>query len=147
MNEKSMLEPSMTELTNILTKKNPDQKYEFVPHVIAVDIRVANDLTPPITYQAAIDLLDAPDGFLLHRVALRHNCTSFRVRKGIKLYYSAPGWLHYINPDIFLHPALFFEGRSTGWWLDVTFNQHHNFTSEDVNQIQFALIGQRVVKL
>lgn len=119
--------------------RNIDSKaiWEFVPHVIPVEINV--DMQG-ITSIPVHD--EAPHGFLLERINARYLTQTLRIRQNNKQYYSAPGWLHYIHHDVELKPALFMQ--DFGWFLDVSFSW---YLQTDIKTLQFALIGQRVIKL
>ena len=126
-----------------ITRENPNQKFEIVPHVISVETDVINE-GGSISYHMEIPLVDVPEGFLLMRINTRQNTQSIRIRKGSKVYYLAPGWLHWIHHDFFLYPALFIKGGS--WFIDVSFSRYVDY-QHDVKTLQIGLIGQRVVKL
>lgn len=119
----------------------PGAKYEIVPHVIPVEITV--NQSGISSYQAIIPMDEvAKEGFLLERINTRCNTQHLRIRQGTKIYYSAPGWLHYVHHDVALCPALFME--NSDWHIDVMFSW---YLQTDVKQLQIALIGQRVIKL
>lgn len=118
----------------------PGPKYEVVPHVIPIEITV--NQSGICTYQTIIPMAELPHGFLLERINTRQNTELLRIRQGTKMYYSAPGWLHYVHHDVALCPALFME--NSDWHIDVMFSW---YLQTDVKQLQIALIGQRVIKL
>lgn len=147
--EKAMYESSLDDLMSSLAEDNPDQPYEVVPHVIPVETSIVKDEMGMVemglvNYQCDINLTDVPEGFLLQRINSRNKVQSIRIRKGTKMYYSAPGWLHWIHHDFCMYPAIYIKGES--WFIDIGFARYVDY-QPNVNTIQVALIGQRVIKL
>jgi hypothetical protein len=141
----------MDELSKIARDNEPGAKWEIVPHVIGIDTWVAEAIQTPIDYQCSIPVDDIPEGFLLQHINIRQNVQNIRITKdaGRKLYYSAPGWLHHVNPDMELNPALYIKG--TGYVLHLMFDRYayqpSGESSHDIRMLQTALIGQRVIRL
>ena len=120
-------------------------EFEILPHVIPLEMLVSRHqlgVGSGVSHHQ-MNIPKQEHDFLVRRILFNYCVTAFRLISlaGGKVYYEAPGWVHYDNFDYFIDPPIVLRNDQS-WMMDVSVD--NNYPAE---HIRVALLGQKAVNL
>ena len=115
----------------------PYEPWEIIPHVIPIEIKITDYRITRYTF--SIPLQEYP--FLVNKIRTLRPVRRIVLKLDGRIYYSAPGWLHYDTRDGELSPAIRILSAQAGWTVEIEFEIFDDMVY--VCPMEIALIGEK----